>query len=48
MHSNLRDIKSTESRDGKRYYITFIDDHLRYARVFLLRKNKDETEQKFI
>ena len=47
IHSYLGDMKSTESRSGKIYYVTFIDDHSRYARVFLLR-NKDEIEEKFI
>ena len=35
------------TRGGKRFYITFIDDYSRYARVYLLR-NKDETRDAFI
>ena len=35
------------TRGGKRFYITFIDDNLRYIRVYLLR-NKDEAMDAFI
>ena len=42
IHSDLRDLKNTMTRDGKQFYITFIDDYSRYTRVYLLR-NKDET-----
>ena len=35
------------TRSGKRFYIIFIDDHSRYARVYLLR-NRDETMDAFI
>ncbi|XP_077252361.1 uncharacterized protein LOC143891707 [Tasmannia lanceolata] len=34
------------SRDGKHYYITFIDDHSKYAYVYPL-KSKDEAFEKF-
>ena len=34
------------TRGGKRFYITFIDDYLRYTRVYLLR-NKDEEMDAF-
>ena len=47
IHSDLADFKNTESRGGKRYYITFVDDHSRYTKVYLLR-TKDEAEQKFL
>ena len=29
-------------REGKRYYVTFIDDYSRYTKLYLLR-NKDDT-----
>ena len=35
------------TKDGKRSYITFIDDYSRHTRVYLLR-NKDETRDAFI
>ena len=35
------------TRGGKRFNITFIDDYLRYTRVYLLR-NKDEAMNAFI
>ena len=40
IHSDPGDLKNTMTRRGKRFYITFIDDHLRYTRVYFLR-NKD-------
>ena len=47
IHTDLADFKNLESRGGKRYYITFVDDCSRYSRVFLLR-SKDEAESKFL
>ena len=47
IHTDLADFKSTESRGGKRYYITFVDDHSRYTKVYLLR-TKDEAEKMFL
>ena len=41
IHSDLGDLKNTMTRGGKRFYITFIDDYLRYTGVYILR-NKDE------
>ena len=35
------------TRDGKRFYITFMDDHSMYTRAYLLR-NKDEARDTFI
>ena len=37
VHTDLGDLKQTETRGGKRYYITFIDDFSRYTKVYLLR-----------
>ncbi|CAH9139832.1 unnamed protein product [Cuscuta epithymum] len=47
IHSDLADFKNTESRGGKRYYMTFIDDFSRYAKVYLLR-SKDEAGEMFM
>jgi hypothetical protein len=46
IHSDLGDLKSTMTRGGKKFYITFIDDLSRYSYVYLLR-SKDEAEEKF-
>ncbi|CAN1352537.1 Retrovirus-related Pol polyprotein from transposon TNT 1-94, partial [Linum perenne] len=47
IHSDLADFKGTESKGGKHYYITFVDDYSRYTKVYLL-KTKDEAAQKFL
>ena len=47
IHRNLNDLKQTMIRGGKMYYITFIDDFLRYTKIYLL-KNKDEVNEKFL
>jgi hypothetical protein len=47
IHSDLADFKSTVSRGGKKYYITFVDDYSRYTSIFLL-KSKSETEAAFL
>jgi hypothetical protein len=46
IHSDLGDLKSTMTRGGNKFYITFIDDFSRYSYVYLL-KSKDEAEDKF-
>ncbi|XP_043694068.1 uncharacterized protein LOC122644742 [Telopea speciosissima] len=45
--SDLCDYKSLESRGGKKYVVTFIDDHSRFTMVYLL-KSKDEASNAFI
>ena len=41
IHTDICDMKSTPSRGGKKYFITFIDDCTRYYYVYLLnRKDK--------
>ena len=40
IHSDLCYLKTIPSRDGKNYFITFIDDCSKYCYVYLLR-NKD-------
>jgi hypothetical protein len=47
VHSDLGDFKNYESRGGKRYYITFVDDCSRFTMVYLLR-SKDEAEEMFL
>ena len=46
VHSDTCDFKSFTSRDGMKYFLSFIDDYSRYAFVYLL-KSKDETFVKF-
>ncbi|CAL8091268.1 unnamed protein product [Prunus armeniaca] len=46
IHSDLCDFKSTPSRGGKQYYVTFIDDCSKYCYVYLLH-SKDETLDMF-
>ena len=41
IHSDICDLKFIQTRGGKRYFITFIDDYTRYFYVYLLR-SKDE------
>ena len=47
IHTNLRDLKQTMTRGGKKYYITFINDFFRFTGVSLLR-NKDEAFNMFL
>ncbi|CAN1246025.1 Retrovirus-related Pol polyprotein from transposon TNT 1-94 [Linum grandiflorum] len=47
IHTDLAVFKDIESKGGKRYYITFIDDFSRYTKLYLLR-SKDEAEEKFL
>ena len=42
IHSDLCDLKFLQTRNGKKYFVTFIDDSTRYCYVYLLR-SKDET-----
>ena len=47
IHNDLGDLKSTMTRGGKHFYITFIDDYSRYTKVYLLRNN-DKARNAFI
>ena len=47
IHNDICDFKSIQTRDGNKYFITFIDDCSKYCYVYLL-KSKDETLEKFI
>ena len=46
VQSNISEINGMLTRDGKRYFITFIDDYSRFTYVYLLR-TKDEAFGKF-
>ncbi|KAK9120795.1 hypothetical protein Syun_018412 [Stephania yunnanensis] len=46
IYSDLCDYKSTSTRGGKNYYITFIDDCSKYSYVYLI-KTKNEAFDMF-
>ena len=46
IHRDIRDMKSTPSRGGKKYFITFIDYCTRFCYVYLLN-SKDEAIDAF-
>ena len=47
IHTDLVDLKQTMTRDGKNYFVTFIDDYSRYTKVYLM-KHKDEAFDMFL
>ena len=47
IHSDVCDMKSVQTRGGKKYFIIFIDDCTRYCYVYLLR-SKDEAIKAFM
>ena len=47
IHNNICNLKFVQTRDGNRYFITFIDDSTKYCYVYLL-KSKDMTMEKFV
>ena len=46
VHSDICDLKFVQTRGGKKYFITFIDDCTRFCYVYLLR-SKDEALDAF-
>ena len=46
IHSDIRDLKFIQTRGGKKYFLTLIDDCTRYCYVYLLR-SKDEALEMF-
>ena len=46
IHTDIYNFKFIQTRAGKKYFITFIDDSTRYCHVYLLR-SKDETLDAF-
>ena len=47
VHTDVCDLKYVQSRGGKSYFITFIDDCTRYCYVYLMR-SKDEAIDMFV
>ena len=47
IHTDVCDLKSIPTRNGFKYFITFIDDNTKYCYVYLL-KSKDEAIETFI
>ena len=47
VHTDICDLKYIQTRGGKKYFITFIDDCTRYCYIYLLR-SKDEALEMFI
>ena len=47
IHYDLGDWKKTMTGEGKKFYVTFIDDYSRFTRVYLIR-NKDEAFDMFL
>jgi hypothetical protein len=46
MHSDVCDMHSNPTRGGKKYFVTFIDDFLKFCYVYLLF-SKDEVLENF-
>ncbi|GJT74860.1 retrovirus-related pol polyprotein from transposon TNT 1-94 [Tanacetum coccineum] len=47
VHTDICDLKSLPTKGGNKYFITFIDDCIKYCYVYLL-KSKDEAIDKFV
>ncbi|GJW93085.1 retrovirus-related pol polyprotein from transposon TNT 1-94 [Tanacetum coccineum] len=47
IHTDICDLKSLPTKGGNKYFITFIDDCIKYCYVYLL-KSKDEAIDKFV
>ena len=47
IHTDVCDMNIVQSRGGKKYFVTFIDDSTRFCYVYLLR-SKDEAIESFI
>ncbi|TYK05191.1 ty1-copia retrotransposon protein [Cucumis melo var. makuwa] len=41
IHSDLADFRTTTSRGGKNYYVSFVDDYSRFTKIYLI-KTKNE------
>ena len=42
--NDICDFKSIQTRGGKKYFITFIDDYTRYSYVYLIRTKVEALE----
>ena len=47
IHSDICDLKLVQTRGGNKYFITFVDDSIKYCYVYLL-KSKDKAIEKFV
>ena len=47
IHSDICDLKFIQTRGGNKYFISFVDDNIKYCYVCLL-KSKDEEIDKFV
>lgn len=47
IHTDVCDLKSIPTQGGNKYFITFIDDSMKYCYIYLL-KSKDEAIDKFV
>ncbi|KAA0053505.1 ty1-copia retrotransposon protein [Cucumis melo var. makuwa] len=47
IHSNLADFRTTTSRGGKNYYVSFVDDYSRFTKIYLI-KTKNEAVTMFV
>lgn len=43
IHTDLCGPMQTETSSGKRYVLTFIDDHSRYTHIYLIKKKSEVT-----
>ena len=46
IHTDVCDLKDTPTHGGNKYFITFVDNNIKYCYVYLL-KSKDEAIEKF-
>ena len=44
IHMDICDLKMVQSRGGKKYFITFIDDCTRYCDVYVLSSKNEALE----
>ncbi|KAA0063949.1 ty1-copia retrotransposon protein [Cucumis melo var. makuwa] len=47
IHSDLADFRTTTSRGGKNYYVSFVDDYSRFTKIYLI-KTKNEAVSMFL
>ncbi|KAA0036921.1 ty1-copia retrotransposon protein [Cucumis melo var. makuwa] len=47
IHSDLADFRTTASRGGKNYYVSFVDDYSRFTKIYLI-KTKNEAVSMFV
>ncbi|TYK14258.1 ty1-copia retrotransposon protein [Cucumis melo var. makuwa] len=47
IHSDLANFRTTTSRGGKNYYVSFVDDYSRFTKIYLI-KTKDEAGSMFL